>query len=65
MTKIYLSYLLRIWQDEDSMNKNRFASLEEPSTKKMIHFKTLDELFEFLNKQSNANEEDILLPKIN
>ena len=49
ITAKYYSYLIRIWQSEDQAKGQWFASLEDPSTKKTVYFKTMDELFSFLD----------------
>ena len=49
ITAKYYSYLIRIWQSGDQAQGKWFASLEDPSTKKTVYFKTMNELFEFLD----------------
>jgi len=54
MASSYFSYLVRIWNDNNSLKGSLYVSIEEPSTKKIYHFKTLEELFDFLaNKVNN------------
>ncbi len=48
MTINYYSYLLRIWQPEKQNKFEWFASLEDPKSREVIYFKTLEELFNFL-----------------
>jgi hypothetical protein len=60
MSKLYFSYLMRIWRSQDALHEDWFASLEEPSTKKLIHFKSIEDLFEFIRIRS-ADPETITL----
>lgn len=55
MSQNYFSYLMRIWRSEDPLQGGWFASLEEPSTNKTLFFKTMEELFVFLDEISNEN----------
>ena len=48
----YFSFLLRIWQGDDLGGAGWLASLEDPSTKQVTYFKSMEELFEFLRKRS-------------
>jgi len=55
-TNNYFSYLMRIWQDEDPHQEGWRASLEDPTTKQVVYFKTMEELFEFLNHKALSNK---------
>ena len=55
-TTHYFSYLMRIWQGEHLPGEGWLASLEDPSTKQLIYFKSIEELFGFLKKQSAVAE---------
>ena len=47
-TTHYFSYLMRIWQGDDLPCQSWQASLEDPSTNKVMYFKLLDEMFAYL-----------------
>lgn len=51
ITTSYFSYLIRICQGDDLPRGEWLASLEDPSTKQMTYFKTMEELNEFLRKK--------------
>lgn len=48
MTSKYISYLMRMWKSEDPLKKGCFASLENPRTKKIIYFRSVEDMFAFL-----------------
>ena len=55
----YLSYLLRLWREEnheasDTDDAIWRASLESAHTGEKMTFASLDDLFEFLQKQTNT-----------
>jgi hypothetical protein len=58
----YLSYLLRLWREDDKGATNWRASLESALTGKRHVFPCLMELFAFLQRQAvagrDANEND-------
>ena len=43
---------MRIWQEDDPPQREWLASLEDPTTKQLTYFKTIEALFAFLQKQS-------------
>jgi len=60
ITTTYFSYLLRLWQDEDLPNQGWLASLEDPSTQRTLYFKSIEDLFKFLNEKSFLKEHKTL-----
>jgi hypothetical protein len=56
LTHHYFSYLIRIWQADDQLPGNWYASLEDPTSHSTILFTTLDELFEFIRNKSLSEE---------
>jgi hypothetical protein len=48
----YLSYLLRLWQEDSGVPEQWRASLESPRDGERLGFASLDELFAFLRKQA-------------
>ena len=58
----YLSYLLRLWREDDKRPTNWQASLESALTGKRYVFPNLIELFAFLQRQTvaecDANEDE-------
>lgn len=48
MNRNYLSYLLRIWQTGSSETPTWVASLEDPHTRQVTHFKNLEGLAQYL-----------------
>jgi hypothetical protein len=56
--KNYYSYLLRIWQTENSKNQAWLASLEDPHTRQIVNFTSLEQLFEFIKTQTHTREEN-------
>ena len=61
ITTQYFSYLIRIWQDEELPDSTWLASLEDPSTKQLIYFKSMEELFEFLIELSALEHNEIMI----
>jgi hypothetical protein len=53
----YYSYLLRLWQTENPQNQAWLASLEDPHTRQIVSFTSLEQLFEFLKTQTNLKAE--------
>lgn len=51
--RVYFSYLLRLWQREDSGTTVWLASLEEPLTGERRGFSDLEALFDFLRAQTS------------
>ena len=62
ISPIYFSFLIRIWKSSDPLQEAWFASLEDPATKTLTYFKTLDDLFEFLVNISIAEGQENNLP---
>ncbi|MBW6474776.1 MAG: hypothetical protein K0B14_16735 [Anaerolineaceae bacterium] len=62
-TTHYFSYLMRIWQGDDLPEKEWLASLEDPSTKQLTYFKSLEELFTFLSHKALSDKNRQLLQK--
>jgi hypothetical protein len=54
----YYSYLLRLWQTENPRNQAWLASLEDPHTRQIVNFTSLEQLFEFINTQTRTREEN-------
>jgi hypothetical protein len=50
----YLSYLVRLWQTSDGGKQIWRASLESPATGERKGFGSLQELFEFLEEQTQG-----------
>ena len=50
MTSCYSSYLLRIWRTEKQNDFEWFASLEDPKSRKVIYFKSLEQMFAFIRE---------------
>ncbi|MEN4012421.1 MAG: hypothetical protein ROW48_10335 [Bellilinea sp.] len=48
MNKSYRSYLLRIWQSDERDQPIWVASLEDPHTRRIVHFTSFEELWHFL-----------------
>lgn len=55
-TVCYFSYLLRIWQSENQVDDEWFASLEDPKSREVIYFKNMDEMFSFLREKQTLNK---------
>jgi hypothetical protein len=51
MNKTYRSYLLRVWQSNERGQPVWLASLEDPHTRRVLHFNSLEELWRFLKEQ--------------
>jgi hypothetical protein len=60
MNRSYHSYLLRVWQSDERGQPVWLASLEDPHTRRILHFNSLEELWRFLKGQ--AASPDIPLP---
>ena len=54
----YLSYLLRMWQTSNGEDQTWQASLESPGTGERRGFGDLEELYEFLNAQTDESSPD-------
>jgi hypothetical protein len=52
MNKSYHSYLLRVWQSDERGQPVWLASLEDPHTRRVLHFNSLEELWRFLKDQA-------------
>ena len=56
----YISYLLRIWQASDASENTWRASLEDPHTRQLVVFRSLEQLIcyleEKITKPGKANE---------
>jgi hypothetical protein len=50
----YLSYLLRLWKESDEEKPVWRASLKSSRTGERMGFGTLEELFEFLRRQTGT-----------
>jgi hypothetical protein len=53
----YYSYLLRLWQTENPQNQGWLASLEDPHTRQVMNFTSVEQLFEFIRAQINTQAE--------
>ncbi len=53
----YYAYLLRIWQPENQVGDEWFASLEDPKSREVIYFKNLDQLFAFLREIKTVEDQ--------
>ncbi len=53
----YLSYLLRLWQTSDGGKQVWRASLESPGAEKRQGFANLEDLFDFLQTQTESQDE--------
>jgi len=51
MHSFYISYLLRIWEQDNHDPQQFLASLEKPGSRELVNFKNLDDLFDFLRSQ--------------
>ncbi len=54
--RLYVSYLLRMWQAEEAGKLVWRSSLENPHTGKILFFASLLPLFEFLEKGGSMPE---------
>ena len=52
----YLSYLLRLWQTGEGGKRTWRASLESPGTQRRQGFASLENLFDFLESQTEAQD---------
>jgi hypothetical protein len=61
MSKNYFSYLMRLWHSSETAHGEWFASLEDPMTKQVLHFKSIEALYHYLLDQlySNGNNNPI------
>jgi hypothetical protein len=50
----YVSFILRLWRGREGEDGGWRASLEDPLTGERVGFGSLDEMFEFLRKQTTA-----------
>jgi hypothetical protein len=50
----YLSYLLRLWRVREQEPEAWRASLQRPGSSERIGFRSLDELFAFLRRQTGT-----------
>jgi hypothetical protein len=50
----YLSYLLRMWRAREGGSDVWRASLHSPQTGEQVSFRTLDELFVFLRRETGT-----------
>lgn len=50
----YLSYLLRLWRDSDDTALWR-ASLQSPHASERIHFASLEDLLDYLRRQTTTS----------
>jgi hypothetical protein len=50
----YLSYLLRMWRAKEEEGDVWRASLHSPQSGERVSFRTLDDLFVFLRRQTGA-----------
>jgi hypothetical protein len=56
--KKYYSFLLRLWEIDNSQNQAWLASLEDPHTRQIVSFTSLERLFEFIKTQTNLQTDD-------
>jgi hypothetical protein len=54
--RLYLSYLLRLWQTSDGAKQVWRASLESPGTGERQGFASLSDLFDFLQAQTKRRD---------
>jgi hypothetical protein len=50
----YVAYLLRLWREKGEGTTQWRASLQDPHSSERVGFANLDELFEFLLRQTGA-----------
>ena len=55
-SRLYISYLLRMWQVEEASRLVWRASLENPRTGEILYFASLPRLFQFLEKCEGMRE---------
>lgn len=53
----YLSYLLRLWRVRDREGDVWRASLQHPGSGERVSFRTLEELFAFLRRETGAAQD--------
>ena len=53
----YYSYLMRIWQSENHVENEWFASLEDPKSREVIYFKNLDQMFAFIREIKTSEDQ--------
>lgn len=58
-TTRYFSYLLRIWQSENQGHDEWFVSLEDPKSREILYFKTMDEMFSFIREIQTLNKNSL------
>lgn len=56
MKRNYLSYLLRVWHTGSEESPNWVASLEDPHSHQVTHFKSLNALLEYLQQSTHLGE---------
>ena len=56
MQSFYVSYMLRIWEQNNHDPKQFLASLEKPGTHELLNFNDIDDLFAFLRNQIPLNQ---------
>ena len=54
MGKLYISFMLRLWQSNDADPATWRASLEDPHTHQVIVFTSLEKLNQYLSDQTSA-----------
>ncbi len=57
MTKPYRAYLLRLWQAGDPNAPKWLASLEDPHTRQVMRFASLERLFDFVRSLEAAGSD--------
>jgi hypothetical protein len=57
--RLYLSYLLRLWQERDRLPAVWRASLEDPQTGERLGFADIMQLFAFLEGQVSDESEPL------
>lgn len=58
LSEKYFSYMIRIWKTKEQSADRWHASLQDPTTQRIIHFNTLEELFDFIRQRLLAKEKD-------
>lgn len=53
MKRDYLSFLLRVWKTGGTDSRNWVASLEDPHSRQVTQFRSLEALLEFLLQSTN------------
>jgi hypothetical protein len=62
MTKSYHAYLLRLWQTDDLDQPAWRASLEDPVTRQVTGFSSLEALCAYLLQQKSSPAKNVLPP---